>query len=126
MPNCPSEHEEQVALFDWARLMEGRYPVLKLMFAVPNGEKRQIQVAKRLKAEGVKPGVQDVILPVPRAFDGCLRYGLFIEMKRLEDWEWTDEQRWWYDQLSLQGYLCALCEGCADAISLIKRYLQID
>jgi len=31
-----SEHTEQVALFDWARLFGGRYPELALLFAIPN------------------------------------------------------------------------------------------
>ena len=35
-----SEHDEQVALFDWANLQANRDPALRLLFAVPNGGKR--------------------------------------------------------------------------------------
>jgi len=31
-----SEHEEQKKLFQWARLSEGRWPELALLFAIPN------------------------------------------------------------------------------------------
>ena len=82
-----SEHAEQTALFCWAALPEVRaeYPVLELMFAIPNGGERNKIVAGNLKAEGVKAGVLDIFLPVPSK--GW--HGLFIEMKvagiKLED-----------------------------------------
>lgn len=34
-------------------------------FAVPNGGKRDIRVAKKLKAEGVRPGVTDLVFVLP-------------------------------------------------------------
>ena len=44
-----SEHSEQVGFVNWFR---AKYPKV-LIFAIPNGEKRSISVATRLKAEGV-------------------------------------------------------------------------
>ena len=32
-----SEHDEQVALFEWAALREAEIPELALLFAIPNG-----------------------------------------------------------------------------------------
>ena len=49
----PTEHEEQVALFEWASYLYNQYPVLKLMFAIPNGGLRNIKTAINLKKEGV-------------------------------------------------------------------------
>lgn len=44
-----AEHNEQVALFDWARQAEGRFPELGLLFAVPNGGARNVVTGTRLK-----------------------------------------------------------------------------
>ena len=60
------EHEEQVKVFTWARWAEAARPELALLFAVPNGGRRDKVTAGRLKAEGVKAGVLDIWLPVAR------------------------------------------------------------
>lgn len=38
----------------------------KLIFAVPNGGSRHIREAANLKRQGVKPGVSDVIVLIPK------------------------------------------------------------
>jgi len=48
-----SESTEQQALFEWAEFAAKKTPELKLLFAVPNGGKRNITTAARLKKEGV-------------------------------------------------------------------------
>lgn len=73
------EHRIQAALFKWSRLASSRYPGLRLMFAIPNGGARDAITGAMLKAEGVKPGVPDIFLPVP--VNGF--HGLFVEMKTL-------------------------------------------
>jgi hypothetical protein len=72
-----SEHDEQVNLFHWADIMSPQYPELALLHAIPNGGKRNINVARKLKEEGQKAGVPDICLPVPRGE----YHGLYIEMK---------------------------------------------
>ena len=47
------EDDEQAAVFDWAAHM----PALKWMHSIPNGGKRNIREAARLKRQGVKSGV---------------------------------------------------------------------
>ena len=37
----PTEAEEQIALFEWARLQTGRFPELALLYHVPNGGSEQ-------------------------------------------------------------------------------------
>ena len=56
-----SEHAHQVALFDWANLHLGRMPELAAMYAIPNGGARSKATAGKLKAEGVKAGVPDIV-----------------------------------------------------------------
>ena len=66
------EADEQEALFAWAEYQKGKYPELELMYHIPNGGSRNKAEAARLKAQGVKPGVPDICLPVPRGnIMGC-------------------------------------------------------
>lgn len=81
-----AEHDEQKAFFEWVEY--SKIPGIDLMHATPNGGKRHPAVAKKLKAEGVKPGVPDVSWPVARG--GFI--GLAIEFKH-GDGTPTKEQR---------------------------------
>lgn len=113
-----SERDEQVAIFEWAAFNTGRLPELALLFHVPNGGKRDVVTAARLKAEGVKPGVPDVWLPVPR-----LGYhGLVIEMK-CRGGRVSPEQRDWLDRLHTQHYCVAICYDWQAAAAEIEAYL---
>jgi hypothetical protein len=56
------ERQHQVALIKWVRAIKDAYPVLKLLYAVPNGGDRNLYVARKLKAEGVLAGVADLCL----------------------------------------------------------------
>lgn len=117
----PTEHQEQVALFEWAAWMARKHPDLLLMHAIPNGGKRDIRTAARLKAEGVKPGVPDIFLPVPK--DG--KHGLYIELKRSRGGTVSKEQEAWIRALSAQEYVCAVCHGHREAIRVITDYMGI-
>jgi len=114
-----AEHNEQVALFEWARLAEGRYPELRLLFAVPNGGARDVVTGKRLKEEGVKRGVPDVWLPVARGG----YHGLVIELKAGKGRP-TPEQKEWLQALAEQGYVALVCVGFDEAKREIEGYLQ--
>lgn len=72
-----TEEQEQIALMNWARMQENVYPELTMLFHIPNGGKRSKAEAARFKAAGVKSGVPDLFLPIPRG----KYHGLFIEMK---------------------------------------------
>lgn len=74
-----TESAHQQAYFQWIAL-EGRhlYPDLDLMHAIPNGGDRTPDVGARMRAEGVKPGIPDTFLPVPKG----IWHGLYIEFKR--------------------------------------------
>lgn len=64
--NQDQEHRAQVGLFQMAELAAHRYPELRLLFAVPNGARTSQAVAGKLKAEGLKKGVPDLVLPTAR------------------------------------------------------------
>ena len=124
----PTEHEEQVALFQWAEANEERWPGLANLFSVPNGGYRPMVTAAQLKAEGQKPGVPDCFLAVPRpGVNGKGYHGLFLELKRSDRSNHaTPLQKEWIERLRQWGYQAVVCYGAQEAIEVIKTYLGIE
>ena len=114
------EHAHQVALFQWADAVRPMYPDLRWMFAVPNGGARSPRTAGRLKAEGVRRGVPDVLLDVPRG----QWHGLRIELKRPGKHSTSAVQREWIEAYRERGYVAEVCVGWIAARDLIVRYLN--
>lgn len=115
-----TESAEQQALFDWAELMKARCPELALLYHIPNGGQRAAATATRLKAEGVKPGVPDVCLPVAKG----AYHGLYLEMKVGKN-KPTPHQRWWLEQLKKQNYFTAVAYNFTEAAAIITQYLKL-
>lgn len=127
----PTEHAEQSALFTWAGHAQAAHPVLRLLYAIPNGGRRIAKVtatgiryspeAKKLKREGVKAGVLDVCLPVARG----PYHGLYIEMKRKKGSTTSDEQKQWIADLTEQEYRAVVCKGWEEARAELLHYLSL-
>ena len=115
----PTEHAEAVALMRLVRLHEARYPALRLLFAVPNGGARNKIVAAKLKAEGVRAGVPDYILPVPMGD----HVGLAVELKTLTGYP-SREQKDWIASLREQGWRAEVCRGAGAAWDVIRGYVE--
>ena len=114
-----TEHQEQTALFTWARVMQGLYPELALMYAIPNAAKRSKSLSAMMKAEGLKSGVPDICLP-------CARreyHGLYIELKRTKGGKVSPQQKEWLTALNKEGYMAVVCEGFEEAKAVIEKYL---
>lgn len=119
-----SEHDEQVKLFNWARSLEGRHPQLKWMFSIPNGGKRKNGWWE--KAEGLRKGVHDIFLPVPReTYSGKIIPGLWIEMKFNKN-TLTKEQKEFKSAMDEEGYQTATCRKWDEARSVVIKYLGIE
>lgn len=118
----PKEGQEQAALMSWCELemKRGRMPELALLFHIPNGGGRSKAEAGRFKAEGVKAGVPDLFLPVPRGE----HHGLFIELKRRDGGRVSREQKEWIAALQEQGYAAEVCAGWEDAAKVLTEYLK--
>ena len=112
------ESGHQEALFEWAKYQLWHMPELEYMFHVPNGGKREKATAVALKRQGVKAGVPDIVLPVPR--DGY--HGLCIELKAGKN-KPTQNQKRWLKFLQEQGYYTAVCYGWQEAAKIIETYL---
>ena len=115
-----SEATEQEQVIRWASWNEARHKELKLLHHIPNGGRRDQREAARLKAQGVKAGVPDLFLPVPK--NGY--HGLYIEMKFGKN-KTTEKQDWWLEELGKQGYKTAVCRSAEEAIRMIKEYMEI-
>lgn len=115
-----TEAQEQELLFEWAELKSGMYPDLRLMFHIPNGGSRNVIEGKNLKRQGVKKGVPDIFLPVPR----WGWHGLFIEMKKADGGRPTPEQREYLNELNDRGYCAEICHGFGEASKFILDYLE--
>ena len=107
----PSEHSEQVGFINWFR---SQYPEI-LIFAIPNGEKRSISVAKRLKAEGVVRGVPDLFIPA---------WNLWIEMKRVSGGRLSTDQKQMISYLENIGHSVIIAKGATDASQHIKNFME--
>jgi hypothetical protein len=124
----PSEHDEQKRLVQALSLALRDNPARGLLFAIPNGGLRNRIVARRLKEEGVKPGVPDLFLPVPAGG----YHGLFIEMKRrpyrakgkIHRFYPSKEQKKFIARLQEQGYRVEVCEGWERAVEAVEGYLR--
>jgi hypothetical protein len=117
----PTEHHEQVALMRWAEYSLGIYPALRWLHAIPNaGAGAQRGQAGKMKAEGTKPGVPDLCLPVPRR---CY-HGAYIEMKRIKGSATSAEQREWRAHLEASGYAYCLAKGFEQARDFLMAYLD--
>ena len=116
----PTESQEQQRLFQWAKMEQGKYPELALLYHIPNEGKRSRITGRRMVAEGLKKGVPDICLPVAR--NGS--HGLYIELKRRKDSRVTKDQLDWIEALVAEGYMAAVCRGCDEAIALIEGYLE--
>jgi len=114
-----SEHKEQCALIQRCEIEAKTDPRYGQIFAIPNGGYRHPGVARKLKAEGVKPGVPDLFLPVPsRNY-----HGLFIEMK-VKPNRPTGTQLERLRQLHKDQYCVGVCYSFEQAFQLIQNYLQ--
>lgn len=110
-----SEAEEQALLMRWAEYI----PELKWLFAIPNGGSRHRLEAINLKRQGVKKGVSDLCLPLPRGGYN----GLYIEMKVGRN-KPSEEQKEFLRYVVSNGYCGVVCYGFDEAQKVITKYLK--
>ena len=87
-PSTDEEHRIQCSCVRWFTL---KYPQYRgLLFAVPNGGRRDAVTGAKLKAEGVIAGVSDLIF-LKRNSRYC---GLLIEMKKPKGKQSESQKEW--------------------------------
>ena len=113
------ESDNQIALFQWAEYNQAKYPELELLYSIPNGGKRNLLEAVRLKKEGVRAGVPDTFLSVAKGNF----HGLYIELKS-DKGKLSLKQKNYIEKLREQSYKVAVCYGWEQARDTILRYLK--
>ena len=117
----PTEHQEQVALFDWRNYAVHRNPKLALLHAIPNGGLRSKATAARMKREGALAGIPDICLPVSQNS----YHGLYLELKRPIGGRLSDKQSEIIAMLREEGYRVDICRGFDAAREAIESYLGV-
>jgi hypothetical protein len=113
------EHLLQVACVQW---FYGQHRNLYgLLYAVPNGGRRDQVTGAKLKAEGVVAGVSDLNLDIAR--HGF--HGLRIELKTPTGRQ-SQRQRWWQSQVEAQGFKYIVVRDILEFIDQVNSYLQED
>jgi hypothetical protein len=114
-------HEEDDIQADFFEKVKIFFPTIpeKLLFAVPNGGNRDKREAARLKRQGVKRGVADVILLIPKKGFASL----CIEFKT-EKGKQSDEQKEFQRQAKMCGSKYVIARSVGSAIETVKEYLK--
>lgn len=110
-----NESKLQISCVSWFRL---QYPNL-VLYAIPNGGKRNAFEAEMLKREGVLAGVADLFL-VKRNSTYC---GLFIEMK-FGNGKQTDAQKAFELKVINEGYMYAVVRTFDEFTNIMNKYIN--
>jgi hypothetical protein len=120
-----SESTEQQALFEWAAIYARETPELDLLYAIPNQGGAGYGAMRRgmkMRKEGQKKGIPDLVLPVRRANWNSL----YIEMKDVKGGRMSPHQLDWMGKLSLHQNCCVLAYGFEAARESIMEYLALN
>ena len=115
-----TETEEQQIVIKWWSEHRAELPE-RLLFHIPNEGRRSPAAANALYRMGLRAGVPDLLLAVPRG----VYHGLFIEMKRPKGSRTSPEQRAFIEALNAQGFKAVVCKGADAAITVLKDYLSV-
>lgn len=115
-----SEHQLQATIIQQCNLRALANPLWGLIFAIPNGGDRDVRVAVKLQAEGVKAGIPDLFVPVAR--HGW--HGLFMELKAKGNKPKTHQEQW-LQLLANQGYCCCvITDDLDEAMRILHWYIE--
>lgn len=122
------EHQHQAALIQWANRVrlpdaadvEPNATIGAYLLAIPLGGYRLPREAARLKAEGAKAGVSDLLLPLRR--DGF--FALWLELKAPGKRP-TKDQDAWLRRMRLAGYRAEWRDNWIGAANLIADYVGV-
>ncbi|AHK20993.1 hypothetical protein BF17_18160 [Yersinia similis] len=118
--NHQAETEEQAALIEWAdkTVIDG-ICIGDYLIHIPNEGKRGPKAARDAKRLGLRNGVPDLFLALPRGGYA----GLWIEMKA-QGGQSTTEQFLWLRKLDNVGYVATTCFSFSQAKDTVVKYLN--
>lgn len=116
-----SESQHQQSFVAWWSVVHRTFGLPEAaLFAIPNGGARSMATGARLRKEGVRAGIPDMLLAVPAG----QAHGLFLEMKRCRGGRVSKAQKATMGVFESLGYQVAVCYGCRDAIAAVEKYLE--
>jgi hypothetical protein len=111
------ESQLQQSCVEWFRFS---FPQFKqLLFAIPNGGKRNIITAMTMKREGVVAGVPDLFLSIPRNEF----HGFYIEMKHGKN-TLTEQQELFFNSAKKNNYKCEVITSLDQFIREVTYYIN--
>jgi len=111
------EHRIQCACVRWFNYQFPQFS--HNLFAVPNGGRRDKVTGAKMKAEGVRAGVSDLIL-----LKSNQQYGaLLIEMKTRQGRQ-SEAQRQWQRLIVQDNYKYVICRSLDDFMREVMSYLH--
>ena len=119
-----NEHSRlQAACIKYFRYQYSEYK--DLLFAIPNGiplanQNVRTKIYKKLKEEGLQPGVPDLFLAVGNS----IYHGMFIEIKTKTD-RLRKKQVDMIRALEQQNYRCVVVRSVDEFIEIVDEYLKI-
>lgn len=114
------EDAELVKFFDWVKWHENHDPRLKTIFHVANERRTSPQAGLRLKQKGVRTGIPDICVPIPRK--GF--HALYIELK-IKPNKLTESQETMLKLLYDLGHCARVAWSGDEAIDILKSYLEL-
>ena len=121
--NSDGHSRLQSACVKWFRYQYSEYK--DLLFAIPNGlpifdKELRVKIYNRLNKEGLKAGVPDLFLALPRG----IYHGAFIEIKYDSD-GLRKKQADMIRALEQQNYKCVVVRSVDEFIEQINEYMRI-
>lgn len=115
-----AELEEQTALIEWAdKTVINGVKIGDYLLHIPNEGKRGPKAARDAKLLGMKKGVPDLFLALPRGGYA----GLWIEMKA-KGGKLSVQQEVWLKRLEEVGYRAVCCFGFEQALRVISEHIN--
>jgi len=117
--NGQTESEIQQDCLQW---FAAQYPVLwqeGMLFHIPNEGVRLGKMGARMKREGIRKGVADLCLCIPRCGYGAL----YIEMKKPGGYQ-SPEQKEWQRNCEKYGNLYVVCKSLEEFKEIVTKYLR--
>jgi len=123
MSNNKEHSRLQAACIKYFRYQYSEYKLL--LFSIPNGiplanKNVRTKIYKKLKEEGLQPGVPDLFLAVGNS----IYNGMFIEIKSKTD-RLRKKQVDMIRALEQQNYKCIIVRSLDEFMEVIKEYLSI-
>lgn len=112
-----SETSMHKMVIQWVRAQAHLSPYV---IHIPNEGKRSLQAAATLKAMGMRSGVSDLFVALPRGE----YHGAWIELKTIKG-RLSDNQKDFFSDMQKAGYYTALCRGFDEAIATLTHYCNL-